>query len=54
MHEPVNRLATPLPDSVLDRYFAANPHAVDPRKKADHSGPHVTFDGLLDQPEEPS
>ena len=32
----VNRLATPLPDSVLDRYFAEHPDEVDDRK-----GPRV-------------
>lgn len=29
----VNRLATPLPDSVLDRYYAENPSELDPRKQ---------------------
>lgn len=29
----VNRLATPLPDSVLDRYYAEHPDEVDPRRK---------------------
>jgi hypothetical protein len=52
MNEPVNRLATPLPDSVLDRYYVANPDVVDPRKMADHSDQEITFDDLLDKPEE--
>ena len=29
----VNRLSTPLPDSVLDRYYAEHPDEVDPRRK---------------------
>jgi len=30
----VNRLATPLPDSVLDRYYAEHPEEADHRKVA--------------------
>lgn len=35
LFEPVsvNRLAAPLPDSVLDRYFAEHPDEVDPRRR---------------------
>lgn len=43
MDESVNRLATPLPDSVLDRYFAVNPSEVDHRKRSESTPepPHV-------------
>jgi hypothetical protein len=48
MSEPVNRLATPLPDSVLDRYYAENPDAVDHRTKVKPSDEVLTFDDVLD------
>jgi hypothetical protein len=48
MEQFVNRLATPLPDSVLDRYYAANPDVVDPRRKVTPSDEVLTFNDVLD------
>lgn len=49
MSKPVNRLATPLPDSVLDRYYAEHPEEDDIRKAASKSEPvQPTLDDLAE------
>lgn len=40
----VNRLATPLPDSVLDRYYAEHPDETDPRRKVTAKVEQPTID----------
>jgi hypothetical protein len=48
VNEPVNRLATPLPDSVLDRYFNDPEYperlAEDPRRRREGVGPTLPLE----------